>query len=293
MTRKGILLAGGQGTRLYPATHAVSKQLLPVYDKPMIYYSLSTLMIAGIQDILIITTPADMPRFQSIFGDGSQWGLNLQYAAQPTPDGLAQAFLIGRDFIYNQPCTLVLGDNIFYGHNLTQQLEAATQCEEGATVFAYRVHDPERYGVVEFDSVRRAVSIEEKPSKPRSSYAITGLYFYDTQVCDIAASLTPSARGELEITDINRYYLQQGQLHVQMLGRGCAWLDMGTPESLAEASIFVSALQKRQGCMIACPEEIAYRRGWIDATQLHRLARPLLKNDYGKYLQNILEERVA
>lgn len=293
MAYKGIILAGGQGTRLYPATQVVSKQLLPIYDKPMIYYPLSTLMTADIRDILIITTPHDMSRFQSMLGDGSQWGLNLQYAAQPTPDGLAQAFLIGRDFINNQPVSLVLGDNIFHGHNLAQQLKEAQQREAGATVFAYHVHDPERYGVVEFDPSFRAVSIEEKPTKPHSHYAVTGLYFYDTQVCDIAADLKPSARGELEITDVNLRYLQQGQLTVELMGRGCAWLDTGTPEALVEATVFVAALQKRQGFMIASPEEIAYRQGWIDAEQLRRLAAPLLKNDYGKYLHNLLVEQAA
>ncbi len=293
MAYKGIILAGGQGTRLYPATQAVSKQLLPIYDKPMIYYPLSTLMTADIRDILIITTPHDMPRFQSMLGDGSQWGLNLQYAVQPSPDGLAQAFLIGRDFINNQPVSLVLGDNIFHGHNLAQQLKEAKQREAGATVFAYHVHDPERYGVVEFDPSFRAISIEEKPTKPRSHYAVTGLYFYDTQVCDIAADLKPSVRGELEITDVNLRYLQQGQLTVELMGRGCAWLDTGTPEALVEATVFVAALQKRQGFMIACPEEIAYRQGWIDAEQLQRLAAPLLKNNYGKYLQNLLVEQAA
>ncbi len=293
MTYKGIILAGGKGTRLYPATQAVSKQLLPVYDKPMIYYPMSTLMTADIRDILIITTPHDMPRFQSMLGDGSQWGMNLQYAAQPSPDGLAQAFLIGRDFINHQPVSLVLGDNIFHGHNLAQQLKEAKQRDAGATVFAYHVQDPERYGVVEFDPSFRAVSIEEKPAKPRSHYAVTGLYFYDSQVCDIAADLKPSARGELEITDINLRYLKQGQLTVELMGRGCAWLDTGTPEALVEATVFVAALQKRQGFMIACPEEIAYRQGWIDGEQLQRLAAPLLKNDYGKYLQNLLVEQVA
>lgn len=293
MTRKGIILAGGSGTRLYPVTQVVSKQLLPVYDKPMIYYPLSTLMGAEIRDILIISTPIDTPRYQALLGDGEQWGLNLHYAVQPQPDGLAQAFVIGRTFIGRDLSTLILGDNIFYGHDLVKQLRSAAARDTGATAFAYHVHDPERYGVVEFDQQFRALSIEEKPVVPRSHYAVTGLYFYDRQVCDIAAEVKPSARGELEISDINAHYLRRGELSVEIMGRGYAWLDTGTHESLTEAATFIATLQKRQGLIVACPEEIAYRNGWIDAEQLQKLAAPLIKNGYGKYLKMILTEPLA
>ncbi|MES2007434.1 MAG: glucose-1-phosphate thymidylyltransferase RfbA [Pseudomonadota bacterium] len=288
--RKGIILAGGSGTRLYPITRSVSKQLLPVYDKPMIYYPLSTLMLAGIRDILIISTPEDTPRFADMLGDGSKWGINLQYAVQPSPDGLAQAFIIGRDFIGTDPSTLILGDNIFHGHDLVGQLGRAARQQDGATVFAYHVHDPERYGVVEFDDGFRALSLEEKPLKPRSNYAVTGLYFYDRQVCDIAADIKPSARGELEITDVNKRYLEMAQLDVEIMGRGYAWLDTGTHDSLLEAASFIATLQHRQGLMVACPEEIAYRSRWIDADRVAELAKPLSKNGYGKYLQQIILE---
>lgn len=293
MARKGIILAGGSGTRLYPITHVVSKQLLPVYDKPMIYYPLSTLMIAGIRDVLIISTPEDTPRFAAMLGDGSQWGMHIQYAVQPSPDGLAQAFVIGRDFVGNDPSALILGDNIFYGHDLAGRLGHASQLEDGATVFAYHVQDPERYGVVEFDRDFRAMSIEEKPLKPRSNYAVTGLYFYDRDVCDIAAEIKPSARGELEITDVNSTYLKAGKLSVEVMGRGYAWLDTGTHDSLIEAASFIATLQKRQGLVVACPEEVAFRQRWIDAEQVERLARPLAKNAYGKYLLKLVSDPLA
>ncbi|VXC65783.1 glucose-1-phosphate thymidylyltransferase RfbA [Massilia sp. 9I] len=291
MKRKGIILAGGSGTRLYPATLAVSKQLLPVFDKPMIYYPLSTLMLAGIQDILVISTPLDTPRFQQLLGDGAHLGLNITYAVQESPDGIAQAYLIGADFLAGSPSALVLGDNIFYGHDLMFMLERANQ-SENASVFAYHVQDPERYGVIEFDSLGRAVSLEEKPLQPRSNYAVTGLYFYDAQAVDIARTLKPSARGELEITDMNRAYMDMGRLQVEIMQRGYAWLDTGTHESLLDASHFIETLEKRQGLKVSCPEEIAYRKGWIDAAQLETLAAPMKNNGYGKYLMRLLKEKV-
>ena len=290
MKRKGIILAGGSGSRLYPVTQAVSKQLMPVYDKPMVYYPLTTLMLAGIRDILLISTPHDTPRFTDLLGDGSQWGLNISYCVQPSPDGLAQAFILGRSFVGDDPSALVLGDNIFYGHELVEQLQRANEQRYGATVFAYHVNDPQRYGVVEFDKDYKALSIEEKPQKPRSSYAVTGLYFYDHRVCDIAASIKPSPRGELEITDVNQAYLNNNALNVEIMGRGYAWLDTGTHDSLLDAAGFIATLQKRQGLMVACPEEIAYRQGWISAEVVEKVASQLSKNSYGQYLTKMLHE---
>lgn len=291
-TRKGIILAGGSGTRLHPATLAMSKQLLPVYDKPMVYYPLATLMLAGIRDILLISTPQDTPRFEALLGDGAKWGINISYCVQPSPDGLAQAFILGKTFVDGHPSALVLGDNIFYGHDLQGLLQSANARATGASVFAYHVHDPERYGVVAFDDHKRALSIEEKPKAPKSNYAVTGLYFYDEQVCDIAASIKPSPRGELEITDVNARYLAQQQLSVEIMGRGYAWLDTGTHDSLLEAGQFIATLEKRQGLKVACPEEIAFRSGWIDTNMLEALAKPMLKNGYGQYLMQVVRSQV-
>jgi glucose-1-phosphate thymidylyltransferase len=291
MDRKGIILAGGSGTRLHPATLSISKQLLPVYDKPMVYYPLSTLMLAGIREVLVISTPQDTPRFEALLGDGSRWGMTISYCVQPSPDGLAQAFILGRRFVGSHPSALVLGDNIFYGHDFAALLRRASSRTTGATVFAYHVTDPERYGVVTFDKQHRAISIEEKPREPNSNYAVTGLYFYDENVCDVAASIKPSARGELEITEVNARYLEQGRLDVEIMGRGYAWLDTGTHDSLLEASQFIATLEKRQGLKVACPEEIAFRSGWIDAAQLERLAAPMSRNGYGAYLTGLLRER--
>jgi glucose-1-phosphate thymidylyltransferase len=292
MEHKGIILAGGSGTRLHPATLAISKQLLPVYDKPMVYYPLATLMLAGIRDIMLISTPQDTPRFEALLGDGAKWGVNIRYCVQPSPDGLAQAFVLGKEFVNGHPSALVLGDNIFYGHDLQGLLQSAVDRPQGASVFAYHVQDPERYGVVAFDADKRALSIEEKPKAPKSNYAVTGLYFYDEQVCDIAASIKPSARGELEITDVNAVYLRQNQLNVEIMGRGYAWLDTGTHDSLLEAGQFIATLEKRQGLKVACPEEIAYRAGWITAEQVESLARPMLKNGYGQYLMQVIKSQV-